>query len=533
MSNTWLDRAIAYVAPGVGAERARQRAIIELAGQLDATLAARTEQPTIGAYTGETTAGGYRPQRRSWFPSRGDANADTLRQLPLQRGQSRDLARTHPIAVGALQTVVDRVVGTGLALVPMPNQRILGWSDAQVQQWKAQVQAEFSLWADSPECDITLAGNFYERQRLVLGSKHTSGDAFTILPDGQTSAVQPYKLRLQIIEADRVGNPDNATDTPLIAGGVKRASSGRPLSYFVYDQHPGAANAGAKGLFKGTWIDRVGATGRQRILHHWTAARPEQTRGVPWFAPIVALLRDLGDWTDSEVKAAVVSSFFTVFLTTPGGTAAPVFGAAAAPDGGDTVAMGPAAVIGLAPGEKPEFANPSRPNTAYAGFMEAICVQIGMALGMPYELLVKRFNASYSASKAALLDAWVFFRYQRTWLARSFCQPVYETWLAEAVAIGRVEAPGFFSDPLMRWAYCQAAWMGDSMGSINPKDEVAAYRDAIDSALMTHERAEWELWGSDWSATTPTKITEHKTLKDNDMLPVPKPGAAARPATAT
>lgn len=112
-------------------------------------------------------------------------------------------------------------------------------------------------------------------------------------------------------------------------------------------------------------------------------------------------------------------------------------------------------------------------------------------------------------------------------MGRSFCQPVYETWLAEAVAIGRVPAPGFFADPLLRWAYTRAAWPGDSMGSINPKDEVAAYVAAIEARLMTRERAEWELWGTDFNETLDVKEAEQQALKAADLLPVPKAGAAA------
>ena len=187
--------------------------------------------------------------------------------------------------------------------------------------------------------------------------------------------------------------------------------------------------------------------------------------------------------------------------------------------------------MGLAPGEKPHTINPGRPNPNFEPFILAIIKQIGMGLSLPYELLLKQFNSSYSASKAALLDAWVYFRTVRAWLAQSFCQPVFETWLTEAVAIGRVSAPGFFSDPLMRWAYTRAVWTGDSMGSINPKDEVAAFTAAIDARLVSRERAEWELYGTDFNETFDAKQAEHTRLKNADMLPVPKAGAAA-PASA-
>lgn len=507
------------------------RAAQHLMGQADPAL------PQAGAYTGEFGAGGNAPLRRAiWNPHARDANADTLRTLPLQRAQSRELARTHPIAVGAMGTYLDRVVGTGLALVATPDKRVLGWTDEQLADWKAPVQAEFSLFADSIECDIRREQNFYEKQRLVAGARAESGDCFTVLPDQPRTPSMPYALRLQVIEADRVGNPGGNADTAQVAGGVRRSATGAPEAFHVYHQHPGTVLLVQGNRYAGDWIDAVGTrSGRRRMLHHWQPTRPEQTRGIPWFSPIIALLKDLDTYTDAEIKAAVVSAFFTVFIKTTGGVSAPVFGltdvAAAAANG--EVEMGPGAVVGLAKNEEAQFADPSRPNTAFAGFVDAILDQIGMALSIPRELLVKRFNASYSASRAALLDAWQFFRTQRTWLARSFCQPVYETWLAEAVAIGRVAAPGFFTDPLLRWAYTRAAWHGDSQGSINPKDEVAAYRDAIDGGLMTHERAEWELFGTDWNETTDQKAAERTRLHAADLLPVPKAGAPAPPPPGT
>lgn len=524
-----LERAIAYVSPARAAQRAQDRVRLGLAHAGAAALALADDSGAGHASALVDSNGARLPVRRNWQPMPRDANADTLRGLPGQRGQSRELARTHPVAVGAMQTLLDRVVGTGLALVAQPNAAVLGWSDAQSVQWRAHVQREFSLWADSTDCDVEQAGNFYDRQALVLRTTRESGDGFTVLPDGEPSATQPYRLRLQLLEGDRVGNPGGAADTAEVAGGVRCDPAGRPLAYHVYARHPGAAVVGSLAQrYAGEWVTRQGASGRMRILHHWFPTRPGQRRGVPWLAPIVALLKDLDTYTDAEIKAAVVSAFFTVFIKTDAGSPAPVFGGdgdVVAGPAGDEVQMGPAAVVGLAKGEDAVFADPKRPNTAFDPFVQAILQQVGMALGIPVELLLKRFNASYSASKAALLDAWMFFRGQRTWLARSFCQPVYATWLAEAVAAGRVQAPGFFSDPLRRWAYCQAAWIGDSMGSLDPKNEVAAYAAAIDARLMTRERAEWELFGSDWNETLSVKASEQRRLDDLGLTPPPRPGA--------
>lgn len=517
-----LDRAIGFFAPRVALKRATARAAFE-------------------AFSGGGLDGApMSPMNGRWSVVARSADADIVRGLRRQRAESRELRRMNPIAAGAIQTNLARVVGTGLQPVPEPNATVLGWSDEQVAAFKERVAIEFSLWADSKECTLDRQHTFYERQELVLGARLESGDCFTILPDDSPTPTQPYKLRLQTIEADRCANPMGETDGSDIVAGV-RLRGGAPVSYHILDVHPGALALTGVSSIKGKWYDAVGASGRRRILHHYRPTRPEQTRGVPYLAPVIQAIKDLGRYTEAEISAAIVSAFYTVFIEQDGASApAPIFGAEqgattsppneTVPAGGQEIEMGPCAIVGLAKGETANFADPKRPNTAYEPFVLGILTLIGTGLGIPVELLIKKFNSSYSASKAALLDAWQHFRTERAWLVLSFCQPVYETWMAEAVSSGRIQAPGFFSDPLVRWAYTRAAWHGDSQGSINPKDEVAAYRDAIDGRLMTHERAEWELFGSDWTRTFPTKRREKEMLADAGMLPVPKAGAAAAPA---
>lgn len=517
-----LDRAIGVFAPRLALQRATARAAFE-------------------AFSGSGSDGaGLSPMNGRWAVSARSADADMVRGLKRQRAESRELRRLSPIGAVAIDTNINRVVGTGLQPVPEPDAAVLGWSDEQAAEFKERVTREFSLWADSKECTLDGQQTFYERQGLVLGARLESGDCFTILPESTPTSTQPYRLRMQLIEADRCANPSDQVNGPDMVEGV-RMRGGAPVSYYILDAHPGSIAFTGKSSITGRWYEAIGASGRRRILHHFRPTRPEQTRGVPYLTPVIQAIKELGRYTEAEISAAVVSAFYTVFIEQDGPSApAPIFGAEqgaasatqneTVPPAGQEIEMGPAAVIGLAKGEKATMANPNRPNTAYEPFVTGVLTLIGAGLGIPVELLTKKFNSSYSASKAALLDAWQHFRTERNWLVQSFCQPVYETWMAEAVANNRIAAPGFFSDPLIRWAYTRAAWHGDSQGSINPKDEVAAYRDAIDGRLMTHERAEWELFGSDFTRTFPVKRREQQMLSGAGMLPVPKAGAAAAPA---
>jgi lambda family phage portal protein len=522
-------------APGIAAQRAEHHMRRMAAEGAARVLGGGDMQAAIDPRNSgglPSSSGGI---RRMWGSVGRDAVSDTLQNLKYDRANSRDLARSSPIAAGAINTNIDRVVGTGLALSATPNATVLGWTAAQVAEWKAKTQIEFSLWADSTDCDLTGQHTFYQLQGLVLRAVLESGDAFTNMPDAKPADMvptQPYRLRLQVIEADRVGNEANGMDTAEVSGGIKiDPATGRPKAAFIYDQHPGAnAATAAAGLFKGAWFDMVGSTGRRRLLHHFRKLRPGQPRGLPYLAPIIDCIKQISRYTEAEIMAAVVTSYFTVFVQSDAqGSTPPVYTGPDAPTADVEVALGQGAVVPLAPGETVNFANPLRPNPNFEPFINAVITQMGMALGLPYELLVKKFNASFSASKGALLDAWVYLRSVRTWLSLSFCQPAYETWLAESVAIGRISAPGFFADPLMRWAYTRAMWPGDSMGSLSPKDEVAAYVAAVDARLMTRERAEWELFGTDFNDTFDQKVDEHKSLESAGILPTPKAGAPAPP----
>jgi capsid protein len=201
--------------------------------------------------------------------------------------------------------------------------------------------------------------------------------------------------------------------------------------------------------------------------------------------------------------AAVISGMFTVFITnetgeTDLGDTVATTGSSTETGKGTDYKLGPGMIVGLAENEKIETANPGRPNTAYDPFVNSIFKQIGVGLGIPYEVLMKSFNSSYSAARASLLAAWRFFKHRRKWLADSFCQVVYEIWMYEAVALGRIQAPGFFTDPLIRKAYLGVEWVGPSQGQIDPVKEVDAADRRVKLGISTVQRETSEYSGEDF-----------------------------------
>jgi lambda family phage portal protein len=233
------------------------------------------------------------------------------------------------------------------------------------------------------------------------------------------------------------------------------------------------------------------------------AERPGQYRGVPYLAQVIEPLIQTRRYTESELMAAVVESFFTAFVTTEGNAGQMPFNEIgedqASPNDND-YEMGPGMINVMRPGEGVSFADPKRPSSGFDAFSAAMAKQIGAALEVPGDLLTKAFDASYSASRAALLEAWKAFKMRREWFVSDFCRPVYAAWMAEAIARGRIDAPGFFDDPLIRAAYLGAEWIGPSQGQLDPIKEIMAEKIACEQGFSTHEQSTVRLNGGSWEA---------------------------------
>lgn len=513
IKENFLDRVIKFVDPVKAARRYQARAALAVAG----------------GYTG-----GSRSRRSlSTFAPHGDsADAALLPDLDFLRARSRDLCRNSPMAGGAVSTVVTSVVGPGLTLKSSIYREFLGLTDVEANEWEAESERLWCAWSESTECDATRTQNFAELQALVFRATLESGDVLSLLTYIERPG-SPFGLKVKLIEADRLTNKGGAMDTPKQSGGVQLDDHGAPFAYHILKGHPGDLNHISR-----EWdvVPAFGAqTGRRNVLHHFVRLRPGQTRGVPYLAPVIESLKQIADYTEAELMAAVVSGMFTVFIKNEDGDAnlgpmSPT-GETGGSASDEDYKLANGAIVGLARGESIETANPGRPNAAFDPFVTAILRQIGVGLEIPYELLVKHFQSSYSAARGAMLEAWRFFKMRRAWLVGTFNQPVYEAFLFEMVARGALPAPGFLDDPMVRHAYCGAIWTGRPMGHMQPLQEANAIQARIDSGISNRAIETAEYNGNDWTDVHQQAAKEQKMRKADglDMPPAAPFGAPAAP----
>lgn len=465
------------------------------------------------------------------------------------RKRSRVLEMTSPLAAAAVNTTVTKTVGSGIYVKPCIDYEYLGLTKEQAEEWEHNAEREFLLWSESKHCDATCVHTFYEMQELIFHGMVSNGDGFAIVKYQNPTPFMPYSLRLQLIESDRVCTPyggseqcetynfniveGRAKNGNRVVSGIELDDDGRKVAYYICNRYPDEYIRMYNKLRKWTRVEAYGKrTGNPNILHLYNATRASAYRGVPLLAVAIEPLKQLTRYTEAELMSSVIASMFTVFIKSNGTSAVNPLSGMQNPFGYnkyaadekrtnvDEIAMGNGAIATLEKGEDISIANPARPNSNYDPFTVSIYKQIGAALEIPYEVLLKSYTSSYSASRAALLEAAEVFKKRRTYLQDDFCQPVYEMWLAEAVASGRLQAKGFFSDPLMHKAWCGAKWNSTAtVPVLDPTKEVQAAAMRVENGFSTREQETVALNGSDYRTNVEQLRQENEKLVEaNEIL---------------
>jgi lambda family phage portal protein len=472
--------------------------------------------PSYGKGYGAAGASYQRRALRGMIAKSGSPREDIDLNNQTLRERSRMLYMAAPIASSAIKTPRTNVIGLGLKMNPRIDREQLHLSREEAEIWERNVKAEFSIWADDKmACDATGMNNFYAMQQLAFISWLVSGDVFALVKQREPTRMFPYALRLHLIEADRCATPESTgfmnityaeRDKKKIYDGVEVDGDGMVVAYHFRNKHPYEASTEET---KYTRVLAYGAkTGMPNVLHIMNSERPEQYRGVTYLAQIIEPVLQTRRYTESEITAAIVESFFTAFVTTEAEA-----GELPLDEVGEygeeshqqvehnqnEYEMGSGNVVVLKKGEKVDFGDPKRPASGFASFLKEMCTQIGAALEIPRDILMKDFNASYSASRGALLEAWKSFKMYRGWFVDDFCNPVYSIWLSEAVARGRISAPGFFTNPVIKKAWLGCEWIGPTQGQLDPVKEVTAEIMSVAAGFSTNSDSTIRINGSDWN----------------------------------
>lgn len=456
----------------------------------------------------------------SWNPHQGSPDSDLLDELPTLVSRSRDLIRNHGVASGAIQTLTDNVVGTGLRLSAMPDYKALGKTKDWADQWSRKTEALWRSFSESTEIDAANSLNFHGLTTQIFRSGVSNGEAL-VLPLWLNKKNRTFHTAVQLVEADRMNTPGDKNSDKNVRGGIELDRYGAPVAYWISKQHPGDVFLGS--VSASDAYQRIPAYtqfGRKRVIHVHDKERTGQNRGKPLLTSVMPLFKMLDHYERSELQAAVVNAMIAAFVETPidSESIAEMFGGSTedylAARNEWQVKLQGGAVIPVFPGDKVSPFTPSRPNSAYSSFVENVLRHIGTGLNLPFELLMKDFSkTNYSSARASLMEAWRYFMGRRTWLSTYWAKPVYELWLEEAIHKGLIEAPRFYDNKAL-WTRCK--WIGPGRGWIDPVKEAKASKIRLDADLSTLED-ECASQGLDWEEVLEQRAREKAKMRELNL----------------
>lgn len=453
-----------------------------------------------------------------------DLYSSTLRQRSRDLYTGGGLGRSGPLAL------TTSVVAWGIQPKPKIDGDFLRMSDEKREKAEREILREFKLWAENSMCDAERQQSFYGLQQLAFLSMLMSGDVFALF-GMKANKRTPYQTTIRLLEADRICTPDSYGESisqeteqgGRIIDGVEIDRGGAVVRYHVANRSPLAQNDAQEITWQA--IDAYGKdTGYPNMLHIMTHERPEQRRGVPFVASEIESIKQFTRYMNAELAANVVSAMLTAFITSAeddgkAGMEDAVNEEEKVTDDELHLELAPGAIYDLPPGKDVKTVNPLRSNTQFESFVNTCIMTIASSMGMPKEVLLKKYESNYTAARAALLDFWRTVRIYRARFNEGFNQPVYEQWLSEAVAQGRIHAPGFFDDPAVRQAWCGCMWMGASMGHVDPLKEVNAAEARIRNNISTQEQEASEFNGNDWNTIMRQRRREIEEAQKLGVLP--------------
>lgn len=507
---------------------------VQILGADGRPLPPSTQKMKYGALSGSgrvpyDAADSFSDQMANWQPAlwSPDNEINIYRDRIVSR--MRDLARNDGWASGTITRVLDNAVGANYRPIFKPDYRMLRlitgnkafdatWAD----EYGKVIEAHWRSWANDPGryCDVERKQTVSQMLRLGFRHKLLDGDSLLILQyrrDRLGPGRGQYATTVQVVDPDRLSNPQQNFDMPNIRGGVEIDADGAPVAYHIREAHIGDWWSGAKTM---TWqrIPRETSWGRPIVIHDFDMERGSQHRGVGILAPIVQRLKMLIKYDESELEAAILNAIFGAYVESP--YDAQMVSSALGDTGfgnGDELSayqtqrteyyqdkrlnlQNGARIPHLFPNEKIVTLDAARPTSNFDGFESAVLRNIAAATGLSTQQVTQDWSdVNYSSARAAMLEAWKTLTRRRDDFATGTAQPVASAFVEEIHSIESLPLPSGAPDFLeAKAAYCRARWMGPGRGWVDPVAEKKGAILGLDAGLSTLEMEVAENAGEDW-----------------------------------
>ena len=485
------------------------------------------------------------PEMGDWLPwiRSPDTEINQFRDRMVAR--TRDLVRNDGWASGGIVRILDNTVGANMRLHASPDYRALAW--------RFGIKAFDSVWADefrkAAEAgwrdfsddvgrynDLTRMLTVSQQFRLAKRHKLVDGDSLVVnywKPERVGRGAARYATNYCIVDPDRLSNPYQMVDSRFMRGGVELDGDGVPIAYHIRKAHQNDWYSAVESM---EWerVEREDDDGWIRVIHDFEIDRAGQHRGVGIFTPVLARFKMLARYYGVELQAATIASVFGTYVTSPFDPAMVADSLSA----GDELSayqdlrkewhderpamLNGARIPTLAPGEEIKGVASAHPHSGFIDFAREMMGTFSAASGVSREQVSQDWSkTNYSSARAALLEAWKTLQRRLVEFKIGTANPMYATWLHEAIDLGELPLPNGAPEYLdARTSYSRCDWLGVARGWIDPVKEKQGSILGMDGALSTLKR-ECAEQGLDYEDVIAQRAAEVRLFKEHG-LPMPQ-----------
>jgi lambda family phage portal protein len=342
-------------------------------------------------------------------------SSKTVRERRVMMWEARDLIANFSALAG---------IPEKFALNCTPNE----WSPATGDRDYDRTVAEyFHSWCK--KSDVTGRHSFRQLVGMALQMRPVDGDcgfAIRKTSDG---------LRLQLVPADLIGNPNEVTNAEQYIDGIVLDEFGKPVAYRVFQRER-----------SGAYVNPEDVPARA-FCHYFDPFRADQYRGVTEFHAVINTARMLKGILDAEQVGVRFASQQAALVFNERGSASPRQAFSAAPS--ITLENGQQRKDELSDVGMIKYFNtsdkvevmPSRPSSAFTGFVEHLMDEIAMGLGLPAGVLFGTQGYKGPNVRAEFAQADRVWDRHRGVLSDKVLDPIKNDVILIAIANGEIPPP--------------------------------------------------------------------------------------------
>lgn len=456
MKLNWIDKAIGYLSPTLGARRAAWRSQYE-------------------AYRGNYDASDSGRLQSRWTAQNLSAEMTDRYERDIVRARARDLERNSDIMNSTIRPFRRNVIGSGLQI------RIT----TGIEDIDRALEENWKKWCKKENCDVTGTQSFLQIVRMCIQRKCVDG-GILLLKRYTNQGFIPFQLQtIEVDELDTAQTQPHQKDNKVV-GGIEYNRYNRPQGYWIRQYS-------IDGYMQ---IEPIYVPAKD-VIFYFSKKRPSQIREVSDLSPVLTRVKDLNEYMSAVTIKEKITACLAVFIKrlNPSGT----IGRDGKRSGPEMSYAGkrvvPGMIMELNAGDEAQMLNPSGQGADSADFIKAQQRMISSSSGLSYEATSRDMSeTNYASARQSMIEDDLTYDEERELLIETVLDEIYETFVISCWLKGVITAPDFWDE---KEKYFSHEWVVKPKRWIDPYKEANANAVTLKSGQKTFQQICAEN-GRDW-----------------------------------